>query len=67
MHVGSRVLHLTQRRRLERATVFLLSRDSEAAQIEKLAITPGDAGIVETFVGEVRADVAGRAVRFAPE
>ena len=65
MHVGSRALHLAQGRRLERPTVFFLPGDGEAAQIEKLAITPGDAGVMETFVGEVRADVAGRAVGLA--
>jgi len=67
MHVGSRALHLTQGRGLERATVLFLPGDGEAAKIEPFAIPPSDARVVETFVREVRTDVAGRTVGLAAE
>ena len=44
-----------------------IAGDRETAFIGNATVTPGDAGIVELFIREVRTDVADETVSFAPK
>src|SRR6185295_6992016 len=58
VHIGGGAGNFPQRRRFERATLFLVAGNSEAALIGKRTIPPGDARVMEPFVGKAWPGVA---------
>src|SRR5262245_40481297 len=67
VHVRRRAGGLAKRRRVERPGIPRFAGDCEPALIGQTAIAPGDAGVVEVLVGEVRPDMAGNAATLAAE
>ena len=67
MHVRRSARDLAKRWRLERAVVARIAGNGEPSFIRQTAVAPGDTGIVELLIGEVRTDVAGRAATLAAE
>ena len=68
VHVGSRVFDVADRRRFEGAEVLLVLRHRFAATVDVLVVrVHADAQVVVLFVGEIRADVAGRAIALGAE
>ena len=65
MHVRRSAGDLAKSGSLEGAVIARVVGDGEAAFIGETAIAPGDAGVVELLVGEVRSEMACSAIAFA--
>ena len=67
MHVRRGTRDLAKRRRFERAVIPRDAGNREPSFIGKPTVAPGDSGVVEILVGEIRTDVATAAAALAAE